>query len=491
MKARFLLPFLALAAVLAVPASAAGPFSGYTFTYCPNCPLIHPGTTAVAQAQNLGMTMNGAQGAYASVTGPDGKLVVGGQRDTADLRNWMKQASEGKIKPAEPAKPPEEKPAEMCVVVTPGQSPNYGNMWGEAGVFKYKDPTHVPTLICPIGKYDAYGNCGLKGEESKINFDLRIGGKQSGGDEGNYGAPGKQVYPSTVEAVYGYGYLDKDALAKGGVYANERYFTVKESGPQQKKPNEDLAMEQASAQDSKATKTAIKPDKARAEEFMKRLKEDPKKAGYKPDKSDKAIRPNAYIKTRSYNSADAVNDTVQDVKVENDCSFRDTSSQEQQGDCFDQGGCDGQGGGFGESDGGGSQGGSGGGQGGDFMSKILPALMAALQGMNMMQQNQQPTPNPEASSTPVAQCPSTIDEVCGVDGATYANACVAETQNNVEIAYAGKCGENRADEASELFEATATLLTNTLTSSLPASVLNELLRSIGNLFANFLAAASR
>ncbi|MFT4297559.1 MAG: Kazal-type serine protease inhibitor family protein [Candidatus Woesearchaeota archaeon] len=53
------------------------------------------------------------------------------------------------------------------------------------------------------------------------------------------------------------------------------------------------------------------------------------------------------------------------------------------------------------------------------------------------------TPDGKEFIEPVA-CTMEYNPVCGIDGNTYGNPCVAERQNNVAIAYMGECGEENA-----------------------------------------------
>lgn len=45
----------------------------------------------------------------------------------------------------------------------------------------------------------------------------------------------------------------------------------------------------------------------------------------------------------------------------------------------------------------------------------------------------------EENNTNSIVCSQEYVPVCGVDGMTYSNACIATTQNEVEIAYEGEC----------------------------------------------------
>ncbi len=465
-------------------------YSDYTYSYCANSCGYAPNPTAVAAANKLGLTIkSNARGEEGNISGPGGKVVASGKTASDKwLQNELaKKDQQQKI------------PDEFCVLITPGQSKDYGNknVWGEHGVYKYKDPGDFPNSTLGRRKYDAYGLPASK-EESEINFKLRTGGQRKGGDEdpSSYGKVDINV-PSidSAESNYGLGYLDKAAMDVANGYA-QRYASVKmeTAGNDASLSNEEIALKISvpknivSGVSQEPKKQSIRPNEAQATEYVGLYSQDKTKAGFKQG-GTKVMRPGPYPKDAlTYstavspiilNSSQVAATPKQDTTITKACEFRDPSPEEMQ-----------RLGGFpsttppGGSEGwpsSGNNGGGGGGGGGsmDDMMKLLEALkgMGGQGGGG----NQQPKSSPSAQPF---YCPATIAEVCGEDGNTYGNACIAEQENGITVAYEGACDLNRNEDS--IMNNAAELMRSAIASGIPKNLLEAITLSISKLIAQML-----
>lgn len=80
--------------------------------------------------------------------------------------------------------------------------------------------------------------------------------------------------------------------------------------------------------------------------------------------------------------------------------------------------------------------GGGGGLGQTFMQLALFEALKRLLGFGRQQPATTPPPAPTQSAAP---CPNTVQPVCGADGRTYPNRCVAVVQLGVPVRHPGRC----------------------------------------------------
>lgn len=436
--------------------TASTKYNGYIVEHCPHCGgelALSP--QALKNANALGMTVKEETGIVPNIRNPkdknfkvDGKEIV---------EKWLSDELQKIQKP----------PDSFCLLVTPGQSSDYGLMWGEHGVAKYGDNAG----------YDAFGNV-ANGTESKLNYDLRTGGKgdqtPSIFDTNPYDFDAIiDNMPGDNEVSVGLGYLNQSAKDRVKEYASV-YFNKKSAYASSKganfDPNDNETIDKKAIDKNLAKTTVIMPSKEMAEEFASHLNSGER--GYKPDGSKYSVKTGPHPKNTYTNE---LNKKDTKVFVGEDCKFRDPTDDDKKKFGFPSAPPSGPGG----FPGGEGLGGGGGGGGGGGMEGILGQLMQMLQGLGQQGKQQQqpqfsPTPQPYA-------CPSQISEVCGVNGQTYANACVAEYENNIKVAKQGSC----EGTSSSSINSAAQLTREALESGIPESLLGKVIESISVLIKDF------
>ena len=444
-------------------------YGDYTYSYCETCRFT-PKPATLAAATTLGLKIKSdAKGEEGNITGPGGVVARGPQESNTWLQKQLEiQAQQQKL------------PEQFCALVTPGQSSEYGPMWGQPGVQKYGDPKLELAGVA----YDANGNRATI-EESYLNFRLRTGGKRGGGDEdmGSYGQMNVQpVVVDTEEIQNGLGYLDKKAIDEASNYAT-LYHSKKRSSPLDRlRSNEDIANDiiVASVTDPKNAPPlpkiqTVKPNETQAKEHIYSYVGDSKKAGYK-NKGDKVMAPGRYPRPGSASSAGRDRLGPPDTFVSEQCEFRTPTDADKKTSGFPSttpptgpGGWPG-----------GGQGSGGGGGGGSMedMMKLLEAIQGMAGGGGGGGQ-----PNSSSSTQPF-YCPAEIAEVCGTDGNTYGNACIAEQENKVKIAYEGPCDPNRNQDS--IVDNAAQLMRSAIVSGIPKNMLEAITLSITKMIAQML-----
>ncbi|MDO8512834.1 MAG: Kazal-type serine protease inhibitor [bacterium] len=111
------------------------------------------------------------------------------------------------------------------------------------------------------------------------------------------------------------------------------------------------------------------------------------------------------------------------------------------------------------------------------------------QGGNQQGNQNNPSPSPTPNPTPspaVATCPNTYAPVCDINSQTQPNACVAQTQKRVQIAYNGACVKKTEDPTSSPdVTVLVKIIQQLFQSGMPQNVIESVVKIIAPLITNF------
>ncbi len=324
----------------------------------------------------------------------------------------------------------------FCAIVTPGEDTELGPVFGDKGVCQYEPgksacgPFETDLGFQPAKTVEDALNYRLRTQD-KLGHLARRNGKLSEYESTPHlGQQQKSNYEKTKESI--------------DLKYREREITWLSGG-------ENVSLPRATVEESLG---------------------DPKHA-YTVSGGIK-MAPGAYMRGGIYYDSEGKPVSLSYQKGSDICEFKRIQEDR------DDDGFDGQGNGEDEYNGGGG-GENGNGNGDDVLSRLLPALMQALQ--NNQRADQQ---NPQSGETEEDACPNTTDEVCGENGVTYQNACVAEKENSVKVSYRGACDESELKRTYALLSETAALIGSALTNSAPFASLNGFMQTLGNLIYRFI-----